>query len=49
MPQDTAYLRLFGSFVTALGLLYWYAHKDPFKNVAIKKYAILDNGLSVVA
>lgn len=48
MPQDTAYLRLFGSLVTALGLLYWYAYKDPFKNVAIIKYAILDNGLGAL-
>ncbi len=48
MPQDTAYLRLFGSVVMALGLLYWYAYKDPFKNVAIIRYAIVDNGLATL-
>ena len=34
MPKDTAYLRLFGAVVTALGLLYWFAYKDPVRNVA---------------
>ena len=48
MPQDTAYLRLFGAVVTALGLLYWYAYKDPLKNSAIIRYAIVDNGLATL-
>jgi len=48
MPQDTAYLRLFGSVALALGVLYWYAYKDPFKNVSIIKYAIVDNGLATL-
>lgn len=48
MPKDTAYLRLFGAVVTAIGLLYWFAYKDPLKNVAIIKYAIVDNGLATL-
>jgi hypothetical protein len=48
MPKDIAYLRLFGAVVTALGLLYWFAYKDPIKNVAIIKYAIVDNGLATL-
>jgi len=48
MPKDTAYLRTFGAVVTALGFLYWFAYKDPVKNVAIIKYAIIDNGLAAL-
>jgi hypothetical protein len=48
MPKDTAYLRLFGAAVTAIGLLYWYAYRDPVKNVAIIRYAIVDNGLATL-
>ena len=48
MPKDTAYLRTFGAVVTALGFLYWFAYKDPVKNVAIIKYAIVDNGLGTL-
>jgi len=53
MPKDTAYLRTFGAVVTALGFLYWFAYKDPVKNVAIVKYAIIkyaiiDNGLAAL-
>ena len=48
MPKDTAYLRLFGAVVTALGFLYWFAYKNPIKNVAIIKYAIVDNGLATL-
>jgi len=48
MPKDTAYLRLFGAVVTALGLLYWFAYIDPVKNMAIIKYAIVDNGLATL-
>ena len=48
MPKDTAYLRLFGAVVTAIGLLYWFAYKDPVKNVAIIRYAIVDNGLATL-
>ena len=45
-PSDQTFIRLFGAIVTALALAYWYAWKDPMKNVAIIKFAILDNGLA---
>jgi len=48
MPKDVEYLRTFGAVVTALGFLYWFAYKDPVKNVAIIKYAIIDNGLAAL-
>jgi hypothetical protein len=39
------YLRLLGAVITALGLAYWYAYKDPVRNIAILKAGIVDNGL----
>ena len=45
-PSDPTFLRLFGAVVTALALAYWYAWKDPVRNVAIIKFGILDNGLA---
>jgi len=48
MPKDTEYLRTFGAIVTAIGFLYWFAYKDPVKNVDIIKFAIVDNGLATL-
>ena len=45
-PSDQTFIRLFGAVCTALSLAYWYAWKDPVKNIAIIKFAILDNGLA---
>ncbi len=47
-PVSITLLRLFGALATALTLLYWSAYKDPVKNRAIIKYAILDNGLATL-
>lgn len=44
-PDDPIYLRLFGAVVMAFGVAYWYAYKDPIRNVAILKAGIVDNGL----
>jgi len=44
-PDDPIYLRLFGAIVIAFGVAYWYAYKDPIRNVAILKAGIVDNGL----
>jgi hypothetical protein len=44
-PSDPTFVRLFGAVVTAVALAYWYAWKDPVRNVAIIKFGILDNGL----
>jgi hypothetical protein len=45
MPQDTTYLRLFGAAVTAFGVAYWFAYRDPVQNRAILQAGIADNGL----
>jgi hypothetical protein len=48
MPDDPTILRAFGALATALGLAYWYAFRDPVRNVAIVKFGVVDNGLSAV-
>lgn len=45
MPEDPIYLRLFGAVVTAFGVAYWFAFRDPVKNRAILQAGIIDNGL----
>jgi hypothetical protein len=47
-PDPPTYLRFFGAVVTAMSLLYWYAYRDPQRNVAILKFGILDNSLSTL-
>jgi len=49
VPADPIYLRLFGGTVTAWGVAYWLAYKDPVRNVAILKAGLVDNGLATVA
>jgi hypothetical protein len=44
-PDDTIYLRLLGAVITAFGVAYWYAYKDPVHNIAILKAGVVDNGL----
>jgi hypothetical protein len=44
-PDDPIYLRLLGAVITAIGVAYWYAYKDPVHNIAIVKAGIVDNGL----
>ncbi len=48
-PDDPLFVRLFGAVVTAVGLAYWYAYRDPVRNVSIVKVGILDNGLVTLA
>ena len=45
MPADPTYLRLFGAAVTAFGVAYWFAYRDPVGNRAILQAGIADNGL----
>jgi hypothetical protein len=45
MPQDPTYIRLFGAAVTAFGVAYWFAYRDPVQNRAILQAGIVDNGL----
>ena len=49
MPQDPIFLRQFGAVVTAFGVAYWYAYRDPLRNVAIVKVGVVDNGLVTLA
>jgi hypothetical protein len=44
-PDDPIYLRLLGAVITAIGVAYWYAYKDPVHNIAIVKAGVVDNGL----
>jgi hypothetical protein len=45
MPEDPTYLRLFGAVVTAFGVAYWFAYRDPVRNRAILSAGVVDNGL----
>jgi len=45
MSNDPVFLRLFGAVVSAVGVAYWYAYRDPIKNIAILKFGVIDNGL----
>lgn len=45
VPDDPVPLRSFGAAVTAVTLIYWYAYRDPIRNVALIKYGIVDCGL----
>jgi hypothetical protein len=45
MPDDPIFLRLFGAVVSAVGVAYWYAYRDPIKNIAVLKFGVIDNGL----
>ena len=45
IPQDPIFLRLFGAVVSAFGVAYWYAYRDPLRNAAIVKVGVVDNGL----
>ncbi len=47
-PSDPTFVRLFGAVVTAAALAYWYAWKDPVRNVAIIRYGVLDTGLATL-
>ncbi len=45
MPEDPIFVRMFGAVVMAFGVAYWYAYRDPVKNIAILKAGVVDNGL----
>ena len=49
MPEDPTFLRLFGAVVTAFGVAYWYAYRDPLRNAAIVRAGVVDNGLVTLA
>jgi hypothetical protein len=45
IPDYPIYIRILGAVITAVGVAYWYAYKDPVHNIAILKVGIVDNGL----
>ncbi len=45
VPDAPIYLRLSGALITAFGVAYWIASKDPLHNIAVLKAGIVDNGL----
>ena len=49
VPTDPLFLRLFGGAVTAWGVAYWLARKDPRRNVAIIQAGLVDNALPTLA
>ncbi len=49
IPAEPIYLRLFGGACTAWGVAYWFAYKDPVRNVAIVKAGLIDNALPTIA
>ena len=49
IPTDPIYLRLFGGAATAWAVAYWFAYKDPMRNVAILRAGLVDNALPTLA
>ncbi len=49
IPAEPIYLRLFGGACTAWGVAYWFAYKDPVRNVAIVRAGLIDNALPTIA
>jgi len=43
IPAEPVYLRLFGGAATAWGVAYWFAYRDPLRNVAIVRAGLVDN------
>ena len=47
-PDDTTFVRLAGGAIVAIGVAYWYAYREPVRNVAILKMGVVDNGLATL-
>lgn len=45
---DLTFIRIFGAVVIAMGVAYWFAYKDPLRNLAIIWMGVLDNGLATL-
>ncbi len=48
VPDDTTFVRLAGAAIVAIGVGYWYAYRDPVRNIAILKLGVVDNGLAAL-
>ena len=49
VPLEPIYLRLFGGAATAWGVAYWFAYRDPVRNVGVLKAGLVDNALPTLA
>ncbi|MDW7740656.1 MAG: hypothetical protein SCJ97_11505 [Bacillota bacterium] len=45
---DLTFLRIFGGALIAMSVAYWFAYKDPLRNLAVIWMLIIDNGLAVL-
>lgn len=45
---DLTILRIFGAVLIAMSVAYWFAFKDPLRNIAVIWMAIVYNGLSAM-
>jgi len=45
---DLTFLRIFGGVLIAMSVAYWFAYKDPLRNLAVIWMLIIDNGLAVL-
>jgi hypothetical protein len=48
VPEDPLFLRSFGALAIAIGVAYWYAYRDPLRNVAILRVGVVDNALATL-
>ncbi|MDW7730153.1 MAG: hypothetical protein ACNA7Z_02790 [Dethiobacteria bacterium] len=45
---DLTFLRIFGVALIAMSVAYWFAYKDPLRNLAVIWMLIVDNGLAAL-
>lgn len=45
---DLTILRIFGAVLIAMSVAYWFAYKDPLRNLAVIWMAIVYNGLAAL-
>ena len=48
LPENPVYVRIIGAFALAMGVLYYYAARDPERHRLIVKVAILKNAILTV-
>lgn len=45
---DLTFLRIFGAVLVAMCVAYWFAYRDPLRNLAVIWMGIVDNGLAAL-
>ena len=46
IPNPPFYMRIFGATQLGLGILYWFAYRNPVRNRDIIRYAVWDNSIA---